>query len=151
MTSRLLNIGNQICTTIGFRLFMNSALPVSRFPSYWLWPEEMLLRFLSSWSWPSLGRLVFLYTPRGLLGWLLLSLGIAYGSALLTAEQLYQRGVRTNTYSDLDRARRVFPYLQYIAQGPARSGSISDLMRAVREDPRAFDLAAALRQLQPRR
>ena len=70
---------------------------------------------------------------------------------MMRAELLFARGFMNANYSDLDRARNMFPFLIYIAQGPARSGSMKDLIRAVREDPRAFDLAAALRQLQPRR
>ena len=90
----------------------------------------------------------FLYTCRRPVGLLLLCLGIVYGIVLMAAENLHASGMKNRDYADLDGARRLYPYLRYIAQGPARSGSYPDLVRAVREDPRAFDLAAALKQLQ---
>ena len=69
----------------------------------------------------------------------------------MTAEVIYEHGVLNRDFKSLLVARDLYPYLKYIAQGPARAGSIPDLIRAVREDPRAYDLAAALHQLQPRR
>lgn len=69
----------------------------------------------------------------------------------MSAELIYAHGMKHQIYSELDAARNLYPYLRYIAQGPARTGSLKDIMRAVREDPRAFDLAEALNSLQPRR
>ena len=73
----------------------------------------------------------------------------------MKAENLYAHGLGATTllqrFADLNEARTLYPYLNYIAQGPARAGSLPDLIRAVHEDPRAFDLAAALEKLQPRR
>ena len=69
----------------------------------------------------------------------------------MSAELFYAHGWHTHTFHDLEIARELYPHLKYLAQGPARAGSLPDLIRAVREDPRACDLAAALNQLQPRR
>ena len=71
------------------------------------------------------------------------------------AELLYAKGMYSITLNErfdyLNAARDLYPHIKYIAQGPARAGSMQDLIRVVREDPRAFDLAAALSKLQPRR
>lgn len=66
------------------------------------------------------------------------------------AEWFASRGWRTNNYNDLEVARALFPDLVYLRHGPARTGNYEAIVRAIHEDPRAYDLAAALKQHQER-
>lgn len=147
MTFRPSSTVSPTYTTTGSSPFMNSA-SWERLQSWLLWPllfaEGLFFLFLWSSSLPS----AFRSTCRRLVGSLLVCAALVYGAVLMTTEILYAYGMRNLDYAALDAARNLYPYPRYIAQGPARAGFIQDLVRAVREDPRAFDLAAALKQLQ---
>jgi hypothetical protein len=115
------------------------------------WQRENQRRFSRSWPFcSSLVALVSRFKPRQLLGSVLLSLGLLYGTALLSAEYYYKRGWINHDIGDLFTARRIYPFLSYVKRGPVAALNNSDFMRVVREDPQAIPkLAAALSKLQP--
>lgn len=137
-------------TTTGSNPYLNSGLvDCFHWRSFWL--RERLVPIDRLWRRYLLSAaLASRFRPRQLLGSALLSLGLLYGTALLSAEYYYQRGWINHDIGDLFTARRIYPFLSYVKRGPVLALNNQDFMRVVREDPQAIQkLAAALSKLQP--
>ena len=81
-------------------------------------------------------------------GLLLLLLGIVWAIWRMSAEVLLAEGFKTRNLGLTAQAIKVYPFLRYVDEGLARQGVVPEMERILRKDPKAYDIAAALRNIQ---